>query len=162
MGLLLGAWNGWWARTAKSLHLLSPSRACWHFAHTHWHHQRHDCIPHQRRDVTIGQSYLPASTGFIIGALGLRLLLVGNGAEECAVRLWVYSSGLYRSSRSPGFNRYHRIRRIWLLNDYRGVPTPVLLLTLRYSAECLWQRGRHLDDAFMPRRQSGSSTSLRD
>lgn len=32
LGLLLGAWNDGGSRTAKSLHLLSPSRACWHFA----------------------------------------------------------------------------------------------------------------------------------
>ncbi len=87
--------------------------------------------------------------------------VAGNGAEECAVRLWVCSLRPHRSSRSPGFNRYHRIRRNLALNDYRGVPTPVLLLTLLLLGECLWQRGQHLDDAFMPSAATGSSTSLR-
>ncbi len=98
--------------------------------HTHWHHQRHDCFPTSAAMSQIGQSYLPASTGFIIGALGLMALLAGNGAEECAVRLWFAVSGLYRSSRSPALTAIIVLGAIWLLNDYRGVPTPVLLLTL--------------------------------
>ncbi len=88
--------------------------------------------------------------------------LAGNGAEECAVRLWVCSLRPYRSCRSPVINGDYRLRRNLVLNDYRGVPTPVLLLTLLLLAECLWQRGRHLDDAFMPSAASGSSTALRD
>ncbi len=39
-------------------------------------------------------------------------------------------SGLYRSSRSPALTAIIVLGAIWLLNDYRGVPTPVLLLTL--------------------------------
>lgn len=39
-------------------------------------------------------------------------------------------SGLYRSSRSRALTAIIVLGAIWLLNDYRGVPTPVLLLTL--------------------------------
>ena len=32
LGLLLGAWNGWWVAYRKVPSFMSPSRACWHFA----------------------------------------------------------------------------------------------------------------------------------
>lgn len=80
--------------------------------HTHWHHQRHDCFPHQRRDVT---NWAKLSTcqhrlhhwrawlnGFCWLAMARKNAPSGFGFAV---------SGLYRSSRSPGFNRYHRIRR---------------------------------------------------
>lgn len=68
LGLLEPGTDGG-SRTAKSLHLLSPSRACWHFVAYYWHHQRHDCFPTSAAMSQIGQSYLPASTGLSLARL---------------------------------------------------------------------------------------------
>ncbi len=81
--------------------------------HTHWHHQRHDCFPPTSAAMSqIGQSYLPASTGFIIGALGL-MAFVG---WQWRGRMRRQALGLQSPASTAvvgrqGFNRYHRIRR---------------------------------------------------
>lgn len=99
--------------------------------HTHWHHQRHDCFPTSAAMSQIGQSYLPASTGFIIGALGL-MAFVG---WQWRGRMRRQALGLQSPASTAVVGRRALtaiivLGAIWLLNDYRGVPTPVLLLTL--------------------------------
>lgn len=79
----------------------------------------------------IGQSYLPASTGFIIGALGL-MAFVG---WQWRGRMRRQALGLQSPASTAVVGRRALtaiivLGAIWLLNDYRGVPTPVLLLTL--------------------------------
>ncbi len=79
----------------------------------------------------IGQSYLPASTGFIIGALGL-MAFVG---WQWRGRMRRQALGLQSPASTAVVGRQALtaiivLGAIWLLNDYRGVPTPVLLLTL--------------------------------
>ncbi len=85
-----------------------------------------------------------------------------QGAEECAVRLWVCSLRPLPQFRSPGINGDYRLRRNLAVERYRGVPTPVLLLTLLLLGGMFWQRGRHLDDAFMPSAAIWKHTALRD
>ncbi|CAI6197631.1 hypothetical protein DJICPGNB_17795 [Escherichia coli] len=79
----------------------------------------------------IGQSYLPVSTGFIIGALGL-IAFVG---WQWRGRMRRQALGLQSPASTAVVGRQSLtaiivLGAIWLLNDYRGVPTPVLLLTL--------------------------------
>ncbi|MED8456175.1 ATP-binding cassette domain-containing protein [Escherichia coli] len=82
-------------------------------------------------DLGLGQSYLPASTGFIIGALGL-MAFVG---WQWRGRMRRQALGLQSPASTAVVGRQALtaiivLGAIWLLNDYRGVPTPVLLLTL--------------------------------
>lgn len=112
LGLLLGAWNGWWVAYRKVPSFIVTRGHVGISRHTHWHHQRHDCIPHQRRDVTNWAKLSPRQhrlhhwrawlNGFCWLAMARKNAPSGFGFAV---------SSLYRSSRSPGFNRYHRIRR---------------------------------------------------
>ena len=110
LGLLLGAWNGWWVAYRKVPSFIVTLAGM--LRHTHWHHQRHDCFPHQRRDVTnwaklsTCQHWLHHWRAWLNGFCWLAM------ARKNAPSGFGFAvSGLYRSSRSPGFNRYHRIRR---------------------------------------------------
>lgn len=109
LGLLLGAWNGWWVAYRKVPSFIVTLAGMLAFRGIL---QRHDCFPHQRRDVT---NWAKLSTcqhrlhhwrawlnGFCWLAMARKNAPSGFGFAV---------SGLYRSSRSPGFNRYHRIRR---------------------------------------------------
>lgn len=90
------------SRTVKSLHLLSPSRACWHFAAYSLASPTARLYPHQRRDVTNWAKLSPASTGFIIGALGLMAFVGWQWRGRMRRQAFGFTvSGLYRSSRSP-------------------------------------------------------------
>lgn len=131
LGLLLGARNGWWVAYRKVPSFIVTRGHVGISRHTHWHHQRHDCIPTSAAMSQIGQSYLPASTGFIIGALGL-MAFVG---WQWRGRMRRQALGLQSPASTAVVGRRALtaiivLGAIWLLNDYRGVPTPVLLLTL--------------------------------
>lgn len=113
LGLLLGAWNGWWVAYRKVPSFIVTLAGMLAFRGILiGHHQRHDCIPHQRRDVTNWAKLSPRQyrlhhwrawlNGFCWLAMARKNAPSGFGFTV---------SGLYRSSRSPGFNRYHRIRR---------------------------------------------------
>ena len=99
----------------------------------------------------IGQSYLPASTGFIIGALGL-MAFVG---WQWRGRMRRQALGLQSPASTAVVGRQALtaiivLGAIWLLNDYRGVPTPVLLLTLLLLGGMFMATRTAFDDAFMP------------
>lgn len=106
LGLLLGAWNGWWVAYRKVPSFIVTLAGMLAFRGIL------DCIPHQRRDVTNWAKLSPRQyrlhhwrawlNGFCWLAMARKNAPSGFGFTV---------SGLYRSSRSPGFNRYHRIRR---------------------------------------------------
>lgn len=131
LGLLLGAWNGWWVAYRKVPSFIVTLAGMLAFRAYSLASPTARLFPHQRRDVTIGQSYLPASTGFIIGALGL-MAFVG---WQWRGRMRRQALGLQSPASTAVVGRQALtaiivLGAIWLLNDYRGVPTPVLLLTL--------------------------------
>ena len=79
----------------------------------------------------IGQSYLSDSVGFTIGVLGLLAFV----AWQWRGRMRRQALGLASPASTSVVGRHALtavivLGAIWLLNDYRGVPTPVLLLAL--------------------------------
>ena len=79
----------------------------------------------------IGQSYLPDSIGFTIGVVGLLAFV----AWQWRGRMRRQALGLASPASTSVVGRQALtavivLGAIWLLNDYRGVPTPVLLLAL--------------------------------
>ncbi|PAM31755.1 sugar ABC transporter permease, partial [Acinetobacter baumannii] len=76
----------------------------------------------------IGQSYLPDGIGFGIGVVGMAVFIVWQWRG----RMRRQALGLATSSSTAAVGRQAItavivLGAIWLLNDYRGVPTPVLI-----------------------------------
>jgi D-xylose transport system permease protein len=57
-----------------------------------------------------------------------RPLSSGSGADGCAVRRWAGHARLHLAVGRQAITAVIVLGAIWLLNDYRGVPTPVLIL----------------------------------
>jgi D-xylose transport system permease protein len=79
----------------------------------------------------IGQSYLADSVGFTFGVIGLLAFVVWQWRG----RMRRQALGLASPASTSTVGRQALtavivLGAIWLLNDYRGVPTPVLLLAL--------------------------------
>lgn len=109
LGLLLGAWNGWWVAYRKVPSFIVTLAGMLAFRGILIGITN---VPHQRRDVTNWAKLSPRQyrlhhwrawlNGFCWLAMARKNAPSGFGFTV---------SGLYRSSRSPSFNRYHRIRR---------------------------------------------------
>lgn len=165
LGLLLGAWNGWWVAYRKVPSFIVTLAGMLAFRGILIGITNGTTVsPTSAAMSQIGQSYLPASTGFIIGALGL-MAFVG---WQWRGRMRRQALGLQSPASTAVVGRQALtaiivLGAIWLLNDYRGVPTPCsaadVAVTRRNvygNADGIWTT--HL----CHRRQSGSGTSLRD
>ena len=132
LGLLLGAWNGWWVAYRKVPSFIVTLAGMLAFRGILIGITNGTTVsPTSAAMSQIGQSYLPASTGFIIGTLGL-MAFVG---WQWRGRMRRQALGLQSPASTAVVGRQALtaiivLGAIWLLNDYRGVPTPVLLLTL--------------------------------
>ncbi len=112
LGLLLGAWNGWWVAYRKVPSFIVTLAGMLAFRGILIGITNGTTAPHQRRDVTnwaklsTCQHWLHHWRAWLNGFCWLAM------ARKNAPSGFGFAvSGLYRSSRSPGFNRYHRIRR---------------------------------------------------
>ncbi len=112
LGLLLGAWNGWWVAYRKVPSFIVTLAGMLAFRGILIGITNGTTVsPTSAAMSQIGQSYLPASTGFIIGAWLNGFCWLAMARKNAPSGFGFAVSGFYRSSRSPGFNRYHRIRR---------------------------------------------------
>ena len=112
LGLLLGAWNGWWVAYRKVPSFIVTLAGMLAFRGILIGITNGTTVsPTSAAMSQIGQSYLRQYrlhhwrawlNGFCWLAMARKNAPSGFGFTV---------SGLYRSSRSPGFNRYHRIRR---------------------------------------------------
>lgn len=130
LGLLLGAWNGWWVAYRKVPSFIVTLAGMLAFRGVLIGITNGTTVsPTSAAMSQIGQSYLPDGVGFGVGALGLVAFLLWQWRG----RMRRQSLGLATSSSGHAVGRQALIAvivlgAIWLLNDYRGVPTPVLLL----------------------------------
>lgn len=130
LGLLLGAWNGWWVAYRKVPSFIVTLAGMLAFRGiligvTHGT----TVSPTTPAMALIGQSYLPGSAGFALGIVALALFI----AWQCRRRHQRARLGLAVAARGGEIGRQTLtallvLGAIYLLNDYRGVPTPVLLL----------------------------------
>ncbi|POU01491.1 MULTISPECIES: xylose ABC transporter permease XylH [Enterobacteriaceae] len=130
LGLLLGTWNGWWVAYRKVPSFIVTLAGMLAFRGVLIGITNGTTVsPTSAAMSQIGQSYLPDGVGFGVGALGLVLFVLWQWRG----RLRRQSMGLATSASTMVVGRQALIAvvvlgAIWLLNDYRGVPTPVLLL----------------------------------
>ncbi|MGC8424220.1 MULTISPECIES: xylose ABC transporter permease XylH [Mixta] len=132
LGLLLGAWNGWWVAYRKVPSFIVTLAGMLAFRGVLVGITNGTTVaPTSPAMSQIGQSYLPDGIGFGFGVIGLGLFIIW----QWRLRLRRQQMGL---SQPPARSAVSRqaitallvLGAIWLLNDYRGVPTPVLILAL--------------------------------
>jgi D-xylose transport system permease protein len=132
MGLLLGTWNGWWVAYRKVPSFIVTLAGMLAFRGILVGITDGTTVaPTSPAMSQIGQSYLPGGIGFGFGFAGLALFILW----QWRLRLRRQQLGLAQTSVSGALVRQVItavlvLGAIWLLNDYRGVPTPVLLLAL--------------------------------
>ncbi|QGY27438.1 xylose ABC transporter permease XylH [Pantoea cypripedii] len=132
MGLLLGTWNGWWVAYRKVPSFIVTLAGMLAFRGILVGITDGTTVaPTSPAMSQIGQSYLPGGVGFGFGFAGLALFILW----QWRLRLRRQSLGLSQPAASGAVARQAItavlvLGAIWLLNDYRGVPTPVLLLAL--------------------------------
>src|SRR5476649_1032853 len=130
LGLLLGAWNGWWVAYRKVPSFIVTLAGMLAFRGiligiTSGTTVAPTTAPMSR----IGQSYLPNGLGFGIGALALTLFIGWQWRRRkqravLGLPLTQVKSAITREA----VKSMIAICPIMILNEYRGVPTPVLVL----------------------------------
>ena len=132
LGLLLGAWNGWWVAYRKVPSFIVTLAGMLAFRGVLVGITNGTTVaPTSPAMSQIGQSYLSDGIGFGFGIIGLGLFI----AWQWRLRLRRQQMGLEQAPARSAVTRQSLtallvLGAIWLLNDYRGVPTPVLLLAL--------------------------------
>lgn len=165
LGLLLGAWNGWWVAYRKVPSFIVTLAGMLAFRGILIGITNGTTVsPTSAAMSQIGQSYLPASTGFHHWRAWLNGFCWLAMARKNAPSGFGFAvSDLYRSCRSPGINGDYRLRRNlaverlpWRSHSCSAADVAVTRRNVYGNADGIWTT--HL----CHRRQSGSSTSLRD
>lgn len=132
LGLVLGAWNGWWVAYRKVPSFIVTLAGMLAFRGVLIGITNGTTVsPTSTSMAQIGQSYLPGGIGFGVGVFSL----VAFVAWQWRLRMRREALGLATPTSTSVMGRQAItavivLGSIWLLNDYRGVPTPVLILTL--------------------------------
>ncbi|MRS16457.1 sugar ABC transporter permease [Enterobacteriaceae bacterium RIT691] len=132
LGLVLGAWNGWWVAYRKVPSFIVTLAGMLAFRGVLIGITNGTTVsPTSPAMSQIGQSYLPDGVGFVIGVVGLMAFV----AWQWRGRQRRQALGLANPAATGVLVRQAltaiiALGAIWMLNDYRGVPTPVLILTL--------------------------------
>lgn len=81
--------------------------------------------------TTIGQGYLSNTTGWLLGIVALMcFLLWGNYQRKARQKLNLTVPNVAQETMKYGLFTICILGAIYLLNDYRGIPVPVLLLAI--------------------------------
>ncbi|WP_431306738.1 xylose ABC transporter permease XylH [Ewingella americana] len=130
LGLLLGAWNGWWVAYRKVPSFIVTLAGMLAFRGILIGITSGTTVaPTTPQMSLIGQSYLPNGLGFGIGALALTLFIGWQWRRRkqravLGLPLTQVKSDVTRQA----LTAIIAMGAILLLNEYRGVPTPVLVL----------------------------------
>ncbi|WP_226374113.1 xylose ABC transporter permease XylH [Pectobacterium quasiaquaticum] len=132
LGLLLGAWNGWWVAYRKVPSFIVTLAGMLAFRGILIGITNGTTVsPTSEAMSQIGQSYLPAGIGFMFGAIGLMVFIAWQWRRRSSrARLGLPVNPPAGDIGRQTFTALVVLGAIYLLNDYRGVPTPVLVLTL--------------------------------
>lgn len=152
LGLLLGAWNGWWVAYRKVPSFIVTLAGMLAFRGILIGITNGTTVsPTSASMSQIGQSYLSDGVGFTIGVVGLMAFV----AWQWRGRMRRQALGLTSPASTSVVGRQALtavivLGAIWLLNDYRGVPTPVLLLALLLLGGMFIPHVPHSVAVFMP------------
>jgi D-xylose transport system permease protein len=136
-GLLLGAWNGWWVAYRRVPSFIVTLAGMLAFRGILIGITDGTTVaPTSHAMSVIGQSYLPEVVSLVIACIGLTLYFVWQkkqSASRARYNSEQHTSDALQSSTKAALIKNALIgtavlMTVVLLNDYRGVPTPVLLL----------------------------------
>ena len=132
LGLVFGIWNGWWVAYQRVPSFIVTLAGLLAFRGILIGMTSGTTVSPTSASMTqIGQGYLSNDIGFILGAIAI-ILFVGWGNYQRRAR---QKLALPVPQISKDFVKYIAIAilllgAIYLLNDYRGIPVPVLLLAI--------------------------------
>ncbi|CNE77156.1 xylose ABC transporter permease XylH [Yersinia enterocolitica] len=133
LGLVLGVWNGWWVAYRKVPSFIVTLAGMLAFRGILIGITNGTTVsPTSNAMSQIGQSYLPNGFGFGFGfgAIGLMLFVVWQWRRRShRIRLGLPVTAPQGDVTRQTITAVIVLGAIYLLNDYRGVPTPVLILT---------------------------------
>ncbi|WP_347253650.1 xylose ABC transporter permease XylH [Leminorella grimontii] len=129
-GLVLGAWNGWWVAYRKVPSFIVTLAGMLAFRGILVGITNGTTVsPTSAAMSQIGQSYLPNGIGFGIGFAVMALFVIWQWRQRAhRVALGLPVAGASSDVGRQSLTAVILLGAIWLLNDYRGVPTPVLIL----------------------------------
>lgn len=132
LGLVLGAWNGWWVAYRKVPSFIVTLAGMLAFRGVLIGITNGTTVsPTSPAMSQIGQSYLPDGIGFVIGALGLFMFVAWQWRGRTRRQaLGLSNPASTRVVGRQAITAVIALGAVWMLNDYRGVPTPVLILAL--------------------------------
>ncbi|MCW9715692.1 sugar ABC transporter permease [Avibacterium sp. 21-594] len=132
LGILLGAWNGWWVAYRKVPSFIVTLAGMLAFRGVLIGLTNGTTVSPISTEMTmIGQGYLSDFTGMLIGMIAIVGFISWGTYQRKARRNLNLSlpSGLQETLKY-GLFALGVLGAIYLLNDYRGIPFPVLLLAL--------------------------------
>lgn len=150
LGLLLGAWNGWWVAYQKVPSFIVTLAGMLAFRGVLIGLTNGTTVSPISQDMTvIGQGYLSDTVGMILGTIGMFLFIAwGSYQRKARQNLNLNVPAMGKETMKYGLVAIVVLGAIYLLNDYRGVPFPVLLLALLTIAGTFIARktafGRHI------------------
>ncbi len=132
LGVLLGAWNGWWVAYRKVPSFIVTLAGMLAFRGMLIGATNGTTVSPISNDMTvIGQGYLSDTVGMIIGTIAVLCFIAWGSYQRKArqnLNLAVPSMG--KDTGKYALTAILVLGAIYLLNDYRGVPFPVLILAL--------------------------------
>ncbi|MFQ1049566.1 sugar ABC transporter permease [Avibacterium paragallinarum] len=132
LGILLGAWNGWWVAYRKVPSFIVTLAGMLAFRGVLIGLTNGTTVSPISTEMTmIGQGYLSDFTGMIIGMIAIvGFISWGTYQRKARRNLNLSVPSGSQETLKYGLFTLGILGAIYLLNDYRGIPFPVLLLAL--------------------------------
>ncbi|MCW9699893.1 sugar ABC transporter permease [Avibacterium sp. 20-129] len=132
LGILFGAWNGWWVAYRKVPSFIVTLAGMLAFRGILIGLTNGTTVSPISTEMTmIGQGYLPDLAGFLIGTIAI-LGFISWGIYQRKARKHLHLAVPSNAQETLKYALFALaiLGAIYLLNDYRGIPFPVLLLAL--------------------------------
>lgn len=132
LGLMLGAWSGWWVAYQKVPSFIVTLAGMLAFRGILIGLTNGTTVAPISNDMTvIGQGYLSDSIGMILGTIAVLCFIAwGSYQRKARKNLSLTVPAIPKETIKYGVVAILVLGAIYLLNDYRGVPIPVLILVL--------------------------------
>ena len=132
LGTLLGAWNGWWVSYRKVPSFIVTLAGMLAFRGILIGLTNGTTVSPISNDMTaIGQGYIPDVTGMILGLVAVFCFITwGSYQRKARQNLNLDVPDVTKDIMKYGLFAICVLGAIYLLNDYRGIPFPVLVLAI--------------------------------